>query len=532
MKIRVIHIISMLLLAIGASADRFYFWVELSDKNESAYSLLHPEDFLSDRAIERRFAQNISMDSCDLPVSETYIDKIIGCGVNYVHQSKWLNGITISTDDSSKINLIRQLHFVRDIELTHDNQFGKSISRQQVITNRDYELLNKFGSVGDTLTVLNYTEKQNSLISVDRLMELGFRGKGKRIAVIDTGFPYIDSDSATQYNIVGTYNIAYPGTSIYDMTLHNHGSYCLSLMAGNMNTDYTYMGAASEAEYCLMVTEINESESLLEIDHWVRAIEIADSMGVDIVSSSLGYATMDDKSMSLTYDDMNGKVARCSRAANIASKKGMVVCISAGNEAIKPWHYITAPADADGILAVGAVNILGLHCPFSSFGPTSDGRVKPDICAMGSDVGLYNNGKVISGRGTSFAAPQISAGVAALWSAYPNLTSDEIRSMIIENANGFDNPNDSLGYGIANFFDAYTKGQSMKYELDKYIIYSSNWLTISCVDDTIFDVRLYDMTGRLMMMSHDMNNHVIDISHLPHGIYIVKIGKESLKIIR
>ncbi len=544
MRKRYIHIILLLFYILQTNAGQYYYWIELTDKNESEYSLSYPEEFMSARAIERRVAQNIDLDSCDLPVSTYYINEIVKTGVDYVHQSKWLNGITITTNDTSTIKTIRNFPFVKNIELTHNtnSRFGRVQQYKYATTQKSLEyersIVNKLGatSADSTIIINDYTLLQNELIAIDKVIESGYRGKGKRIAILDTGFPYIDTDSATSdYNIIGTYNIAYPDRSVYDISLHNHGGYCLSLMTGNIKTnEIEYIGAATDSEYCLFVTEINESESLLEIDHWVRAIEMADSLGADIVSSSLGYYDMDDKSMSFSYDDMNGNVARCSRAATIASNKGMFVCVSAGNEANKPWHYITAPADAAGILSVGAVNILGYHCSFSSFGPTSDGRVKPEICALGSDVALYNDGVVIAGRGTSFAAPQISAGVAALWSAYPDMSSSEIRSLVLKNASDYYSPNDSTGYGIADFWKSYTSANASVLAQDGFIIRQSDWLTIESREYDNYVIDIYDISGRLIMTSSSYDYiHYIYIGNMPSGVYILSIrDKIRFKILR
>jgi subtilisin family serine protease len=220
-----------------------------------------------------------------------------------------------------------------------------------------------------------------------------------------------------------------------------------------------YQGAATAANYYLIRSEENKTESPKEMDNWVAAIELADSLGVDILSSSLGYAKFDDPRQTLSYSDMNGQTTRCSQAAQIAAAKGMLVVVAAGNDGNNAWHYISAPADADHILTVGAVNIHDSIAAFSSWGPTADGRVKPEVCATGYQTALINpiNNDVLYGNGTSFACPIIAGMAACLWSALPNASNREIREHIIQSADRYIQPHDHYGYGIPNAWLAYGK---------------------------------------------------------------------------
>ena len=288
------------------------------------------------------------------------------------------------------------------------------------------------------------------------LHEAGFHGQGITMAIVDGGFQNVDTLSAfdtVREQILGIYDMTDDIDSVTGTT-GNHGVKCFSTIAA-ITPDY--QGAATAAQYYLIRSEENRTESPKEMDNWVASIELADSLGVDILSSSLGYAMFDDDRHTLTYADMNGQTTRCSRAATIAAEKGMLVIVAAGNEGNKAWHYISAPADADNILTVGAVNIHDSIAAFSSWGPTADGRVKPEVCATGSQTALINplDNSVIYSNGTSFACPIIAGMAACLWSALPHATNMEIRERIIQSADRYTMPHAQYGYGIPNAWQAY-----------------------------------------------------------------------------
>lgn len=489
------------------------YWVEFTDKYNSPYSISKPERYLGPQAIQRRLVQNIPFDSTDLPVNPQYIDSVIATGSQLVFQSKWLNGITVLTTTPAQINKIKNLPFVKHTELTHSNIIESKLSAR------------KFPAINDSaLHDVGSTAEQHQQIGLDYLHNAGFRGKGKRIAILDTGFPNIDN-YADMFgaDIAGTYNVSYKGKSVYDKQLHGHGANCFSIMATDI--EHTYIGSAPEATYYLIVTEINESESLLEIDNWVRGAEIADSLGADILTSSLGYSEMDDESTSLKYEQLDGKTIRCSRAAALAAQKGMVVCISAGNEARKAWYHITAPADADGILSIGAVDNQGYHSSFSSYGPSADGRIKPTICARGTGTAIYNNGNVLNVNGTSFATPLAAGAVASLWSALPYLTAKEITQNIISTAQQHDNPDNILGYGIADFRKAYdgTTSLSLVQNNTTFRIYGCNPVIIENTNAETFKLQVVNLLGQVVIdLDSDSEQLTIPADNIGNGIYIFR----------
>jgi subtilisin family serine protease len=287
--------------------------------------------------------------------------------------------------------------------------------------------------------------------------DAGFRGEGMQIAVFDAGFPGVDQISALQplfqeQRLASTRNFVDGGTRVYQRS--SHGTNCLAAMAGNQSG--FYIGSAPKATFHLCLTEDVASEHPIEEANWLAAAEYADSAGVDIISSSLGYTTFDAPSKSYTYADMNGRTAISSRAATMAARVGILVVNAAGNEGDDPWRYISAPADADSIISVGAVDSLGNRAPFSSYGPSSDGRIKPTISAMGLAAAvLAPNGTAFRGNGTSYACPILAGMAAGFWQANPTLTAQQVIAALTGTAAQATAPTPALGYGIPNFVTAY-----------------------------------------------------------------------------
>ena len=417
----------------------FAFFVQFTDKAGS------DRIALSQTALDKRAERGIAIDSLDYAVSPVYMDSLEALGVHIYHSSRWMNGASIETD-SNTIQRIAQWTFVDTIYLTR--QRGESAPQSAGVYGAPAE------AKGEETTWLS--DPQTEQLQLHLLHEAGFHGQGITMAIVDGGFQNVDTLSAfdaVRDQILGIYDTTDDTDPITGST-GNHGVKCFSTIAA-ITPDY--QGAATAANYYLIRSEEHQTESPKEMDNWVAAIELADSLGVDILSSSLGYAMFDDERHTLSYADMNGQTTRCSRAANIAAEKGMLVIVAAGNEGNKAWHYISAPADADNILTVGAVNIHDSIAAFSSWGPTADGRVKPEVCATGSQTALINplNNSVIYGNGTSFACPIIAGMAACLWSAMPHATNMEIRERIIQSADHYTMPHAQYGYGIPNAWQAY-----------------------------------------------------------------------------
>ena len=422
----------------------FAFFVQFTDKAGS------DRIALSQAALDKRAERGIAIDSLDYAVSPVYMDSLEALGVHIYHTSRWMNGASIETD-SNTIQRIAQWTFVDTIYLT--KQRGESAPQSAGVYGAPAEAKGKEAKDEETTWL---SDPQTEQLQLHLLHEAGFHGQGIIMAIVDGGFQNVDTLSAfdaVRDQILGIYDTTDDSAPITGST-GNHGVKCFSTIAA-ITPDY--QGAATAANYYLIRSEEHQTESPKEMDNWVAAIELADSLGVDILSSSLGYAMFDDERHTLTYADMNGQTTRCSRAANIAAEKGMLVIVAAGNEGNKAWHYISAPADADNILTVGAVNIHDSIAAFSSWGPTADGRIKPEVCATGSQTALINpmNNSVIYGNGTSFACPIIAGMAACLWSAMPHATNMEIRERIIQSADRYTMPHAQYGYGIPNAWQAY-----------------------------------------------------------------------------
>lgn len=523
------------------------YWIEFTDKNGSPYSIANPSAYLSARAIARRTKYGIPIKENDLPPNPNYIDSVISKGVTLLNRSGWFNAISIYAPDTTKLKLIRALPFVKKATFVTVMEPPKHTTKLKA--HRYKRCTGKLRAVSTDSLNYGYAYWQYHMINVDCLNNKGYRGKGKEIAVIDTRFGRVDTISAydsirNRGQILGTWDFVWEDPKVYDTAdADTHGQMVLGCMAGNLPGQY--LGDAEDADYYLLRSEDVSSEYMIEDDNWASAAEYADSAGADIITSSLGYTTFDDPSTSYTYADMNGKTAIASMAATIASEKGMVVCVAAGNEGSSPWHYIGSPGDADSILTVGAVDYSGTYATFSSTGPTSDGRIKPDVAAMGENAALCSPyGGVTNGSGTSFATPIIAGAVASLWQASPNSSNFDIMKAIKESASQYTKPDSLLGYGIPDFCLAdiitSTNGQKQLSVLNKvYPNPFSNNITAVFFSSTQQNVRvvLYNSIGQAIY-THSQEvaangNTLITINGLnalPQGLYLVSITDESGKV--
>ncbi|MBR6551038.1 MAG: S8 family serine peptidase [Paludibacteraceae bacterium] len=401
---------------------------------------------LSELAMQMREQRGIVIDSMDYEVSPIYLDSVRAMGARILHTSRWLNGATIELPMDA-ILPVEQCDFIDTMYVTREegtNLICSSISlRKKVMVD------------SIPLDIPSVTTEQHVIYNLLPLHQIGYKGQGIRIGLADGGFYNADSLSALPREKWLGYADFTDDTDDFFGTTGNHGTLCLTtIMAQTEN----YEGSATEAKYFLFRTEEHYTESPKEIDNWVAAIEMADSLGLHIVSTSLGYTTFDNQSFNFAYEDMNGHTSRGAQAAIIAARKGMLLVMAIGNDGNNAWHYLSTPADADSILTVGAVDIAGDIANFSSYGPSADGRVKPEVCAVGKQTSLLNpsNEAVQQGNGTSFACPLLAGMAACLWSALPNATNMEIRERIIRSANRYAQPHEQYGYGIPNAWKAYT----------------------------------------------------------------------------
>ena len=399
---------------------------------------------LSPTAQAMRAERGIEIDSLDYAVSPVYLDSVSHLGAKVLHTSRWMNGATVEASNEV-IREIEKCAFVDTVYLTRIDKDALGIPSVS---------LRKREAKDERLEMTSEEMGQLEQLNLLPLHQAGYKGKGIRIGVADGGFYHADSlESLPREQWIGYADFTDDKNDIFGST-GNHGALCLTAIVGK---SADYQGAATEAEYFLFRTEEHSTESPKEIDNWVAAIEMADSLGLHIVSTSLGYTTFDNQEMNFTYADMDGKTSRGAQAAIIAARKGMLLVVAMGNDGNKAWHYLSTPADADSILSVGAVDVAGEIAGFSSYGPSADGRVKPEVCAVGAGTALIDpaDNEVMNGNGTSFACPLIAGMAASLWSAVPKASNMEIREQIIRSADRYTTPHEQYGYGVPNAWEAY-----------------------------------------------------------------------------
>ncbi|MDI1321302.1 MAG: S8 family serine peptidase [Algoriphagus sp.] len=444
---------------IGSVSAQDRYAVYFKYKPQTTFSLTKPQEFLTQKAIDRRTREGIQADSTDLPVSKKYVDAVKVKADYLLYESKWLNAAVLVTTQA-KANEIKALPFVAKVELVGIGYLDNPNLRLNNRTNAPKEPKKRKEeqvSSRDLQLNENTYDFQNQLIGIPEMHEEGFRGKGITIAVFDAGFPGANTASPllhlqTNKQIVSTRDFVRPwNTDVY--TDNQHGTNVLSLIASN--EPGKMLSGAPDANYILVMTEEVATEYWVEEYNWVRGAEYSDSLGVDIISSSVGYWDFDDPTMNYTVADLNGEKTTITKGATFAAKKGILVVNSAGNYGAGVSSLV-APADAKGILAIGSVNKDLTVSGFSSRGPTGDGRIKPDLAAMGNGTALIrSNGTVGFSNGTSFSAPQISALAAGLWEGRPEWTKDQLILNLLRSGSQADKPDNLIGYGIPNFFDAY-----------------------------------------------------------------------------
>lgn len=444
-----LFLLAFALFATGASAqqDTLKYRISLKDKAATVYSLSCPEAFLSDKAIVRRRKQNLPVDSTDLPVCRKYIDEIHKQGVTIVVTGKWENFVTVSCNDSTLIDRIAALPFVR---ATEKNWIAPWSDKPSLATGRD-SLVNKPIIHPDSIYGLALNQIQ--LSNGDKLHNAGFKGQGMTIAVIDAGFHNVDRITAMQnIRVLGTKDFVNPKADIFAES--SHGMMVLSCIG--MNRPGIMTGTAPEASFWLLCSEDEYSEYPVEQDYWAAAVEFADSVGADVLNTSLGYYTFDDKSKDYKYRELDGHHALMSRQASRIADKGMVLVCSAGNAGMGSWKKITPPGDAENILTVGAVDEKALLAPFSSVGNTADNRIKPDVVAvgLGSEV-MRADGNQGKANGTSFASPILCGMVSCLWQACPKLTAKELIELVRSSGDRAEYPDNIYGYGVPDMWKAY-----------------------------------------------------------------------------
>ncbi len=431
--------------SLPMQAQTYRYLILFKDKASNSYSINNPGAFLSSKSLERRRKNRVVISAQDLPVSTNYLDQVKTTGAHILFPLKWINGALI-TQKPSELKKTLALSCVKGL---YWNFPADSSSANQIQSGTQSNLLSP--DYGNSSTQINQ-------LGIDQMHAKNIRGEGVLMTLLDDGFKYANTltflqNTFSEKRILATLTTDPSVSSVY--TSGGHGTNVLSTIAGY--EPGKLIGTAYKASFALAQTEESGHELIVEEANWLRGAEWADSLGTDIISSSLGYSTFDNPLHNHTYADMNGKSTLVSKAAAWATSKGILCVISAGNEGANEWKYITAPADADSILTVGAVNALGGLSSFSSIGPSFDGRIKPEVVAMGSNTVVgKTDGTVGISNGTSFSAPLVAGLAAGLMQSFPTHTAQQIRNAILKSGSQFSRTDMLLGFGIPTFDKAST----------------------------------------------------------------------------
>jgi len=536
----------VLFIFSSSSFSQEHAWVFFNSKAAVANYLANPTLMLTQRAIDRRTNQGITIDFTDVPVDPSHIVALQNAtGIAYKAKSKWLNAAHVigSTTD---INALTSLTFVDHIEFA-DDSLNPSSRVASTVSTGNYTA--KFQAETTAQTTFNYGDALNQIqmFNGHKLHELNYTGAGMYIAVIDAGFPNVDTNPAFQRirdnnQILGGYDFVNDDANFYGA--HWHGAAVLSDIAGYL--DGQFIGTAPDASFYLYRSEDASPETPVEESYWVAAAEEADRVGVDVINTSLGYNRFDNTAYNYDYTtDLDGQNAFISRGAAMAFSKGMILVNSAGNSGNDAsWGgRITAPGDVTTLLTVGAVNASGNYASFSSKGPTSDNRLKPDVVTQGAAAYIINtSGNVVTSNGTSFSSPIMAGGVACLWQALPNFTNAEIVQFIKESASIFNNPTNNLGYGIPNLELALQNALSVQgQEITSFSLYpnpvqSSLYVNFPRGEHQV-TLEINSILGKkIMEVEIKATDNRLDLSTLSTGVYLAKItsnlGTKVVKIIK
>lgn len=500
------------------------YWVRLRDKQGCGYTLDNPSAFLSQRALERRMNQGISVDSLDLPVSEVYVRTLQEAGLMVQNKSKWLNGVAVFVPESTDVSFLDTLDFVVSAQLLETSPLeipymGGELpvwSPVRPVTCDEPYSRAYYGRAYDQIEQLNGVG----------LHRAGYEGQGVIIGVCDGGFPGVDTMALldtlrAEDRIMATRDFVWNGDSVY--TVHQHGTSVLSLMAGYRPG--LFVGTAPRATYVLCRTENTMIETLMEEYNWVAAAEYLDSLGADMITSSLGYFYFDNSGHDHSLADLDGRTAPMSIAADIAVTRGMLVLNAAGNDGMSLPQHLGVAADAEKVLTVGAATHEGQWAMFSSYGPTADDRVKPDVLALGENVPCANsNGTLGVASGTSLATPIMAGMMACLWQRFPEWTPAQLCDSVRAWGHLASSPEMTAGYGIPDFGRALPEEPAVGIEepmagISLYPNPAHAYFVIA--GTTEGRLTIYDVMGRVMRAADCCGR--VSTQGLPAGVYFVRI---------
>ena len=515
-------------------------WVYFKDKPNAASDLANPVSILSQRALDRRTAQGIALDSKDAPIYQPYINQVTtSTGISVKAKSKWLNCLHVRGSQTD-INALKSLSSVLKVDFANKSLNGPT---NKTAAKLKFKPVNK---TMETAVTFNYGTSSNQIqmLNGHLLHQLDYTGSGKIIAVMDSGFPGVDVAQPFKRlrdnnQILGGYDYVNKSSNYYSG--NNHGTFVLSSMGGYV--DGQLVGTAPDAKYYLYVTEdaisaVPYNENPVEESNWVEAAEEADRVGVDIISTSLGYFGYDNPSYSHTYSDMTGNLAFASQGANIAFEKGIIVVASAGNEGQQAEPHVGIPAEAKNVIAVGAVKFDESLALFSSIGPSYDGRVKPDVMAQGQTVVLSDPfGNIVTASGTSFSCPITSGMVACLWQALPGKNALQIKQLILESSDNFKEPaaksRTQFGYGIPDFSVALNNGLSVSdFSETDFVVYpnpTNDSISVTLPNNSDGNaIAIYTILGQKVLEQNiSTQSPTISLKSLNSGVYFYKIKSNT-----
>ena len=537
----------LILIAVSASISaQDTYYIRFTDKNHNNYSIAQPEAFLSHRSIERRRAQHILIKESDLPLTDSYVNAILTLSDRVVYRLKWDNAGIFKSADTAFATKVKQFPFVKSIIKISGTCPSTVQKKLDPATFKD--LPNTPLDTG----LYGVAANQNAMININALHQMGYWGDGVLIAVMDGGFagvstnPYFTQTYA-QSRVLYTWNYVHDTSFVY--SYDPHGAETFSCIAANIPNKM--VGTAPNAQFLLFITEDVRSEKIIEEYNWANAAEVADSIGADVLSTSLGYTTFDavDSIYNTTYASLNGDSTPIAKAANIAASKGILVINCAGNDGNNSWHYLDTPGDADSCVSVGAVNAQGTIIDFSSWGPNSAGVLKPNICAQGLSAAVVLPGGVLgTNSGTSLSCPIIAGAFACLREAFPSVPYRTMIDAVQQSSNYAGNPNNDYGYGIPDFGLAY---QYLKvlYPSDTLpaihsLVYPNPFTTsftilISGLLNSPVNLDVYNLMGqKVWAVSYPIGTYPdniisVNLPDLDNGSYILRInGRYTTHLIK
>ncbi|RCT54812.1 S8 family serine peptidase [Winogradskyella sp. KYW1333] len=526
---RNIFMLLLLQISITATAQQDA-WIYLTDKPNVASFLANPISILTQKAIDRKQHHNIAIDERDVPVNEAYIaDLKTQTGITVMAKSKWFNSVHVRGTEAD-INALDALTYVDSIDFADKslNSGSREFHAQDKYDNFEQQVVFTYGN----------TQNQVEMINADNLHVDDFTGEGITIAVMDSGFPNVNTIGAFQRlrdngDLLDGYDFVTRNTDVYANTASSHGTRVLSDMAGYIQDQF--VGTAPDASYYLFLTEDVSSENPVEESYWVEAAERADSLGVDMINTSLGYRVFDNSNYDYTPADMNGQVAFISKGASIAVEKGILVVVSAGNAGATTWQTVGAPADSPDVLSVGAVDANGNYVAFSSQGGTAQvGYQKPDVVARGgASYVVDQNNNITQNNGTSFSSPILCGGIASLWQAIPDASPTEVMDYVRQSASQYTTPEDLLGYGIPDLDLAKNIALSLDESLrPAFSIYPNpvvNEIHIQFPENYInAGLKIYNQLGQRILNTNLTNTfNTVDVSFMSPGLFVLELNSEG-----